>query len=419
MNIFGIKISNITKQEVFKKIDEFLADGKQHYLVTPNPEILLQASKDEKLFYILNQADIAIPDGIGLKFAGWFLGENLKRITGSDLVPEILKIAEEKNLKVGIVNWKKGLSSAKDIEDAMKIKYPKLNYLVKDVERENVETQDFASLQEFFPQILFVTLGAPFQEKFIFHNFKKMASARLAIGVGGSFDYLTGKARRAPKIMRNLGLEWLWRLFGSFSGQKGYSRKKRIFKASLGFPLKFIKWRFFLPFIYRKNVACLMYKKERIKCAVTNGVHPNEKIEYKIFIVKRQDARDEHWQLPQGGIDKEEDIFTAGERELSEEINNHKFCAVAKFKNLYKYKFTNNIADQRHQGYKGQRQSLYIAEFQGDDSDIKINYWDHADWAWIDADNFIDKVYYLRKVSSQIYLEKFNIVIARKPVTTG
>ncbi|MDD4332846.1 MAG: WecB/TagA/CpsF family glycosyltransferase [Patescibacteria group bacterium] len=410
MNIFGIKISNIKKDEVLKKIGDFLVDGKQHYLVTPNPEILLQAGEDEELFYILNHADLAIPDGIGLKFAGWFLGENLKRITGADLVLKILKSAGEKNLKVGIVNWNKGLSNKKDISNSLKQKYPKLNFAVEDVNREEAKLPIGSLASDFLnfnPDILFAALGAPYQEKFIFHNLKKLPSVKLAIGVGGSFDYITEKARRAPKIMRNLGLEWLWRLCGIFSGQKDYNRKKRILKAIFAFPWKFIKWRIILPFLYRNNVACLMYKREGNK--------------YKIFLVKRQNAKDEHWQLPQGGIDKSENLFTAGKRELREEAGTDKFKAVMAEKNLHKYTFDKKISKeekQMHTGYKGQKQSLFIAEFLGKDEDIKINFWDHLGWKWVDAEKLVREVYFLRQPAAKIYLEKFNTVIA-SPETSG
>ena len=390
MIIFGIKIDNINKSALMEKINEFLVGEKQHFIVTPNPEFLLEAGKDEEFFYILNQADLALPDGIGLKFAGWAMGENLARIAGADLVPEILKLAEDKILKIGIINWAGGLSKKEDIENILKQKFSKLNFMVCDVDRNAVETHNYASLHAFNPTILFVTLGAPYQEKFIYYNLKNLPSVKLAMGVGASFDYISGKARRAPQIMRNLGLEWLWRLFGALSGQK--NRGRRIYNAVVKFTLKFLKWRFILPWLYRPSVACLLYKKEGEQ--------------YKILIVRRAEAKDEHWQLPQGGTNHE-NIETAGRRELSEELNCDKFKTVSTFKNLFKYKFPQNMAGQKHDGYKGQTQSLFIAEFTGQDSDIKINFWDHTDWKWIDAESLAEKVYPVRRESAEIFLEKF------------
>jgi len=80
LNILGVNVSTLKKKEILDKIKLFLADGKQHHITTPNPEIILEAQKDEELFYILNQADLSIPDGIGLKFAAWAMGGDLERI---------------------------------------------------------------------------------------------------------------------------------------------------------------------------------------------------------------------------------------------------------------------------------------------------------------------------------------------------
>jgi len=83
MKILGVKIDNLTIAETLQKIEVFLRDGQQHYLVTPNPEFLVEAQKDEEFKRILNQADLAVPDGMGLVLAARFLGQPLKqRITG-------------------------------------------------------------------------------------------------------------------------------------------------------------------------------------------------------------------------------------------------------------------------------------------------------------------------------------------------
>ena len=98
INILGINITNLKPAQVLDKISGYLTDGKQHQIVTPNPEIILAATvteQDEELFYILNRADLAVADGMGLKLASWFLGKNLPRITGADLLKDILTLAQE------------------------------------------------------------------------------------------------------------------------------------------------------------------------------------------------------------------------------------------------------------------------------------------------------------------------------------
>ncbi len=397
VNILGVNISNFNKKEIFKKIEQFLTDGKQHQIVTPNPEFLLEARKDEEFFYILNNADLAIPDGIGLKFAAWLMGRNLFRIAGADLVKDILEIAREKNKKVAILNWEKGLSSAVDIKKTLEKKYNNLKFIVKDVKIEGYKKSPQPPLLkgekgDFNPEIVFCNLGAPWQEKLIFHNLKKWPSVKVAMGVGGSFDYLTGKAARAPLIMRLLGLEWLWRLI------KQPKRWKRIYSAVIVFLWVFLKWRFILPLFYRPNVACILYKKENNQ--------------YKILLVQRSDQPN-HWQLPQGGTTDGESLEEAGEREIKEEVGIDKFKIIACYKNLYKYKFRErlgkyNLAVKNIVSYKGQKQSLCIAEFLGHDRDIKINFWDHKGWKWADAENLINEVHPVRQEAAKIFLEKFN-----------
>jgi len=130
-NIIGINFSTLPKKEVLEKIKEFINSDKSHYLVTPNPEIVLNALKDEELFYIINSADIAISDGFGIKLAGLLNGKNIPKITGADILIDILKIAEKTNKKVGVINWEKGFSSKEDIEKSFQNKYPNLNIKIE------------------------------------------------------------------------------------------------------------------------------------------------------------------------------------------------------------------------------------------------------------------------------------------------
>lgn len=398
INILGVNISILNKKQVLKKIEQFLTDGEQHQIITANPEFLLEAGRDEEFFYILNKADLAISDGIGLKFAGWMMGKNIHRFTGADLVKDILQTAQNKKLKVAILNWKGGLSKKEDIEKVLRKKYPDLQFVVVDVDREIFAgTQNLVSLQKFQPDILFVALGAPWQEKWIYHNLPKLPSVKIAIGVGGAFDFLTGKIKRALKILRILGLEWLWRIFNQPAGKRLW-RIKRIYNAVIIFSLKFFKWKFVCPFLYRPNVACLLYKIENNK--------------YKILLSERRNEQG-HWQLPQGGTDGE-DLMAAGARELSEEIDCDKFKPIACFNNLWKYKFNKKVEQyktKRHKGYKGQKQGLFIAEFIGKDEDIEINFWDHSGWKWVDSENLINVIHLKRKKATEIFIEKFNEII--------
>ena len=328
INILGINIDNISKKNLLSRIEKNLKKKDFQFLTTPNPEIILRAQKDEEYFYILNKADYSIPDGIGLKFAGFALGKNIKRITGADLSLDILEIAQKKSEKILIINWQKGLSSKNDIERMLSTKFSGLEYMVIDAFREKGEWQKIINknTNNFAPDILFCLFGTPFQEKFIYHNARKIKSIKLALGVGGSFDFLTEKIKRAPCIFRKLGMEWMWRLVNP---QYPSKRTKRICNAVIKFPYKFLRWRFVLPFLYRPNVACLLYKNTEHPLAKNNKIY--------ILLVERKNDFN-HWQLPQGGTDGE-DIKKAGEKELSEELNCDKFQFIKIYKNIYKYKF--------------------------------------------------------------------------------
>ena len=118
-NILGINLSEFTQEEVLKKIKGFLSDGAQHYIVTPNPEIILASHQDEEFFYILNEADLSLADGFGLKIAAWIFNDKVPRVTGADITIEILKIAENDKSKVVILNWENGLSGNEEIKESL------------------------------------------------------------------------------------------------------------------------------------------------------------------------------------------------------------------------------------------------------------------------------------------------------------
>ncbi len=398
VNILGINLSELNQSEVLEKITDFLNSNEPHYVVTPNPEIILAAGRDEELFYILNEADLSLADGFGLKIAGWLFGADIPRVTGSDTTVEILKIAAEKGNRVMILNWENGLSQPNDIKTALDKKFPGLIFSVLNISRDKfLSDENVKKINQFAPEILFNTLGFPYQEKLMYHNIKRLPAVRVALGIGGSFDFITGKVKRAPKIFRFLGLEWFWRLLISFFGKNPGKRIKRVYQATFVFIWKILKGRFYYPFFYRQNVACFLYKKNDNK--------------FEVLVVERSDFPG-HWQLPQGGTDNEP-IEIAGARELREEIGTDKIIIRGIFKNVYRYKFSDRdrytvVKSRRYVfNHKGQNQGLLIAEFTGNDSDIKINFWDHQNWKWVEIDQLVDTVHQFRKEGCEKFLAKF------------
>jgi N-acetylglucosaminyldiphosphoundecaprenol N-acetyl-beta-D-mannosaminyltransferase len=234
-NILGIKLSDLNQKEALKKISQILEKEGQSYAVTPNPEIILQSLKDKKLAEIINQADFSFADGMGLKLAGLLRRKKIERVTGSDLTPKLLNLAEHKQKKILIILWEKGLSSQKEVQASLIKKYPDLKFLILMAPRQKKLSKEIIDIiNNFSPAILFVALGFPEQEKLIYQHLSDLKTVKFAIGVGGTFDFITNKIARAPKFLRYLGLEWLWRLLLQ------PKRLKRIYRATLVFMFKIL-----------------------------------------------------------------------------------------------------------------------------------------------------------------------------------
>lgn len=232
MEILGIRIDNLSRKEILEKIEFFLNKEKFHQIATVNPEFILQAQKDKEFKSILNQCDLNIADGVGIWYAFIRNFRFLKcRFAGIDLMWEILKIANEKKLSVFLAINKDGLSKYEEIKAKLEKKYPNLDIHGDDIEYTNPSS---SKLQNESCKLVLCNFGAPFQEKFI-HSLKSKTNGKiwLAMGVGGSFDFLTGKIKRAPKILRFLGLEWFYRFL-----QEPKYRFKRIFHAVIIFTLR-------------------------------------------------------------------------------------------------------------------------------------------------------------------------------------
>jgi N-acetylglucosaminyldiphosphoundecaprenol N-acetyl-beta-D-mannosaminyltransferase len=236
VNILGVLIGNFKKSEVLRTVEQFLSDGRQHYIVTANPEMIVAAQKDEKFLEILNKADLSVPDGFGLILAARYLRRPLpERITGVDLMLDICQIAEQKNYSVFLLAAEEGLAKPEKTAEALIKKFPRLKASGGTLAKQESVEKSIQKINLEKPDILFAALGAGLQEKFIAENLNKILSVKIAMGVGGAFDFIAGKIKRAPKWLRKIGLEWLWRLFMQ------PWRFKRIFTATIKFSWKIIK----------------------------------------------------------------------------------------------------------------------------------------------------------------------------------
>lgn len=181
-------------------------------IVTPNSEIVIMAQEDRKLAEIINNADLKIPDGAGIVLASRILKDPVpERIAGFDLMKELLYISAQKGYSVYFLGGKPGIvdKAVKEIKkqvSPINICGSHHGYLDKDLQ--NKVISEVNSLE---PDILFVGMGVPLQEKFIAANLKNLR-VNIVMTVGGAFDVITGELKRAPLWMQRNHLEWLYRL---------------------------------------------------------------------------------------------------------------------------------------------------------------------------------------------------------------
>ena len=275
INILGVQIDPVTHKQALEKANEFLNFNGQRHIITANPEMVLHAWQNGKYRQLINNSALVTPDGIGLIWAGKFLslesdsiinsliqaivaGFSLiinsdycydvfpERVAGVDLLDKICELAARSNKKVYLLGGGEGI--AKKTAEILKKQY--LNLLIVGaeagpmIEEAKISQQDTKKNQETIykiqtaePDLLFVAFGAPKQEYWIKENLPSCPSVKVAMGVGGAFDFISGKTKRAPQIYRDLNLEWLHRLI--------YQpwRALRIFNATAAFAYYIIKFK--------------------------------------------------------------------------------------------------------------------------------------------------------------------------------
>lgn len=232
IKILGVKLDDLSQSEVVKLICAKIVSGEKFWMTTPNPEFLVAASNDENFKEILGKADLAIPDGIGLVIIPRLLGFKpclSQRVAGADVVKRLLEMALEKEWRIGIVGARRGeIREARKLTEKLEAKYPGLKI-------ENLEdNKDWRNIKY---DVIFACQGMRGQEKWVSENIAQSKSL-IFMGVGGSLDFLAGYSLRAPILLRNFGLEWLWRL-----ATRPKTHLMRVWRAFVVFPFLLLKER--------------------------------------------------------------------------------------------------------------------------------------------------------------------------------
>lgn len=213
-NIRGIFFDNIGFDEAIMAAENALKEKRQTAVHTPNAEIMQKCMENPDIFRIVSGAEMILPDGAGVLLAAKILGTPIKeKIAGVEFGEKLLELAAKRGYRVYFLGGKPDVAAA--AAEKMREKYPRLTvsgmhdgYFEKSgAENENI----IDDINKSHADILFVCLGSPAQEAWVYKNRAKL-SATLLLCLGGSLDIYAGTAKRAPKVFISLRLEWLWRL---------------------------------------------------------------------------------------------------------------------------------------------------------------------------------------------------------------
>lgn len=198
--------------ETLAMVSEMVAHGGAHQIATVNPEFIIRASRDRAFADVLERADLAIPDGQGLLWASRVLGKPLRaRVAGSDMVPLLAERSSREGFTLFLLGAAPGVADI--AAERLRERYPGTQIVGTHPGSPRPEDDELsvALITDARPDVLLVAYGAPAQDLWIARNQVRL-QVPVAIGVGGSLDFIAGVQRRAPVWMREHGLEWLYRL---------------------------------------------------------------------------------------------------------------------------------------------------------------------------------------------------------------
>jgi len=210
--IFDISFDNLTLKTLLSKIQNNLQRDIKKSIYFINADCLNKTFDNNLYKQSLKEADYILPDGSGINMACNILNNPLiQNLNGTDLFPHICSLAQKHAFTVYLLGAKQNI--AKEVKEQLLIKYPHLKII--GYNHGYFKEEDIPSLlqeiNQLKPDILFVALGAPFQELFI-HQYKHLLNAKLLLGVGGLLDFYSNKTKRAPLFIREIGFEWVYRM---------------------------------------------------------------------------------------------------------------------------------------------------------------------------------------------------------------
>lgn len=212
ITILNTKIDNLTMQETLQLVEETILGSKQLHHVVVNAAKMVAIQTDLKLRQSVNSCDLINADGQAVVWASRILGQPLKeRVAGIDLMENLVELAHKKNYKIFFFGAKEEVVSR--VVNNYKIKYSKdiivgyRNGYFKKEDELNIAKQ----ISDSDADILFVAISSPTKENFLYDNKEALTGVNFIMGVGGSFDVVSGLVKRAPLWMQKIGMEWFYR----------------------------------------------------------------------------------------------------------------------------------------------------------------------------------------------------------------
>jgi N-acetylglucosaminyldiphosphoundecaprenol N-acetyl-beta-D-mannosaminyltransferase len=212
IELLGVRIDDVDMAASLEAIDGFIRSRTPHIVVTADASCVVLARKDAELREIVNSADLVTPDSIGILLAARLNGKPLtERVSGCDMVVHLCERASRLGYRVFLLGAAPGVADA--AAEKLRERFPGLDIVgIQHGYFKPEETEAVVSMiRAAEPDLLFVAFGIPLQEKWIRRHMEALG-APVCMGVGGSFDVLSGKVKRAPKWMQRYGLEWVYRL---------------------------------------------------------------------------------------------------------------------------------------------------------------------------------------------------------------
>lgn len=407
INIAGLRVNTESKQQILETLSTRLDSGERTIIFTPYSEFLYRALRNPELMELLNSADISIPDGIAMLWAAVYLqipltargyypkiiqalwqmvysGASIvlfpkyvrqiipNKIVGADFFWDLVKLADARGQSVYFLG---GFGQTpKLLAEKVKNAFPTLNI----VGWSNKNPRDPSIISDVVKakaDFIFVAFGPINQERWIVGHAAEV-KAKVAIGLGGTFDYIVGDKMHPPRFMRAMGLEWLYRLITQ------PHRLNRIWQAVPGLITLLVRYKVFNSMPLRQNVVCVIINTQG-KVLVCQRKPLNKKRDIASSAGRKFDN---YWQFPQGGLNRGEDLVVAAKREANEETGLSNLEYIKTSDADYQYTWNNAVRPlwTNHLKYSGQHQRIVYLKHLGIDEDVSVDGREFIDYQWVE-----------------------------------